>query len=117
MTPNKYTSIKSVLYDIASTVPDELWDEARYMEWATKALHKLKFDSKLQQNVALIEVEQHKATVLPETVYIVQVAYKTDTDSDSLTQNMRKIMGIDDVPTELGENLRLPAAAVFATRQ
>ena len=66
--------------------------------------------------MALIEIEEHKGTVMPETVYIVQAAYKTDENRSELIERMRKIMGIDDVPTDLGTNIRLPAAAVFATK-
>lgn len=112
----KYISIKSVLYDIALTLPDEMWEENKFMEWATKALAKLKFEDKFQQNVGLITIEEHKGTLMPEARHVVQAAYKVTTDPTDLIETMRKIMGINDVPTELGTNLRLPAAGVFASR-
>jgi hypothetical protein len=116
MTPNKYISIRSVLYDIASTIPEDMWDEGKFMEWATKALHKLKFESKLEQNVGLIRIEDHKATMLPEAMYLVQAAYRDDKDPEMLLQQMRQIMGIDSNAGSLEDNLRLPAAAVFTTQ-
>lgn len=95
MSSISYTSIKSVLYDLSTVVPEAYWNETNMLEWAYKALHKLNMHTKYHQAVAILQVESHKAQLPKDLKYLTQVVYKENfTQSD--VEYFQELMGITD---------------------
>ncbi len=76
MTSTNYISIKSVLYDLISTIDERYWNETVMLEWATKALRKVKAFSKFVDKVTLLAINCHKGQLPPDLVYITQIAWQ-----------------------------------------
>ena len=70
-----YTPIRSILYDLSLTINDKYWNEEAAMQWATQGLRKLNILSLLEDKVALIPVEDHKAIMPTGYQYLTQAAY------------------------------------------
>jgi hypothetical protein len=77
MISTNYISIKSVLSDLISTIEERYWNETAMLEWATKALRKIKIFGKYVNKVALIEVCGHKGQLPSDFAYLTQVAWQT----------------------------------------
>jgi hypothetical protein len=74
---HKYTSIKAVLSNIASTFPKDVWDEADALEWAAFALEKVRCHVNLDQAIAFLSVTNHRAKLPKGLVILNQAAYKS----------------------------------------
>lgn len=71
----KYTSIRSVLYDLLLTIDDRYWNETHALEFASRAARKIRAFAKLEDVVCTIPLTLHKAD-LPKDLYsLTQVAY------------------------------------------
>jgi hypothetical protein len=94
----KYTSIKSVLDDIYSMVPDVDWNEEKMLEWVAKGYRKLNLPSKYVEKVAFIDVSNHQGALPTELKYINQMFYRegpsTTTEED--LEEIAKITGIEE---------------------
>lgn len=87
----KFISINSVLYDIATSVPESDYDKLRFTEWITKGYKKLATSKKYQTNYCTQTVEEHKATLPEEAVVVNQIAYKkqlTQADAEYIKQHV-----------------------------
>ena len=84
MISNKYISIKSVIYDLLNTIDERYWNEARMLEWATKAVRKLNVINSFVTKVVEVEVCNHKATLPSDFIYLNQISYRTKPDSFEL---------------------------------
>lgn len=80
-----YISIKSVLFDLTSLIPEQNWNEDTFTEWAIKGFMKIAIHAKYENKVCTVPVVEHKATVPSDCKYIIQIAYKTDSSLDSET--------------------------------
>lgn len=76
MISTNYISIKSVLADLISTIDERYWNETSMLEWATKALRKIKIFNKFSDKVSLIEICNHRGQLPKDLVYITQIAWK-----------------------------------------
>ena len=76
MISTNYISIKSVLADLISTIDERYWNETVMLEWATKALRKIKAFNKFSNKLALIDLEAHRGQLPSDFVYVTQVAWK-----------------------------------------
>ena len=79
-----FISIKSVLYDLKTVIPEEHWNETHMLEWATKAAHKVAAHSKLEQGIAFIPIVSHRAFLPTDLKYITQIAYKDDISQEDI---------------------------------
>ena len=77
MISTNYISIKSVLSDLISTIEERYWNETAMLEWATKALRKIKIFGKYSNRVALIEICGHKGQLPSDFAYLTQIAWQT----------------------------------------
>lgn len=77
-----YISIKSVLYDLSTMLPETNWNESLFLEWAYKAMRKINLHEKYEHVVCLIPVQDHKAELPSELRYLTQIAYVTQSDLD-----------------------------------
>ena len=76
MISTNYISIKSVLADLISTIDERYWNETSMLEWATKALRKIKIFDKYSNKVAVLDVCNHKSQLPSDFVYLTQIAWK-----------------------------------------
>lgn len=60
---SKYTSIKSVVYDLSQLIDERYWNEIRVLEWATKAYRSMGISSKYVTKLCKVVVEDHKGTL------------------------------------------------------
>jgi len=94
----QYISIKSVLDDVHSMVPDIDWDEGKMLEWIAKGYRKLNLPSKYVEKVAFLEVIEHTTALPADLKYINQIFYKENVvfpTEDELAE-IRKITGISE---------------------
>lgn len=84
----KYTSIKSVLFNLSLTIDERYWQELNILEWATAALRSMNILPVLEDKVALITLCAHKATLPSDLRFLTQLAYRDTTLPDiSLPEN------------------------------
>jgi len=95
MANKAYTSIKSVLYDLSTLLPEEYWNETVLTEWAIKALRKINVHQKLEETSSFIYVENHKARLPKELKYLTQIAYKESFTEEELNR-LQDIMGLTE---------------------
>lgn len=113
MNNTTFVSIKSVLYDLSTVLPEQEFDRVLLTEWAHKALRKVHSSLKYESEVCLINVEEHKGQLPSDLKYLTQMAYKPydDVDSNDL-EAVKKALGIDLTNnTEIVKNL--PDKAVY----
>lgn len=77
----KYISIKSVLYDLSTNLPEGMWNEALMLEWASKALLKMNHRTKLEDSLALRQIKEHTFRLPNDAKYVTQIAYKSSPES------------------------------------
>lgn len=94
----KYTSINSVLYNLSLSVDEPMFDETRFLEYALQGYRKMESAHKYVTETCLVAVTEHKATVPPNAVHIIQVAYK-DPLTQSDLESLKELLGIDEEPT------------------
>lgn len=80
-----YVSIKSVLNQLALTIDDRYWNEAVMLEQATHGLRQMNISLKLEPKLKVLELCNHKVQLPTDLKYLVQVAYKLDVNSDTVT--------------------------------
>lgn len=81
----KYTSIKSILYDLSLTIDDRYWNETRMTEWAHRALRMIHTDQTLVTKVTYLEICNHKAILPSDLKYLTQIAYVDTSTNLSLS--------------------------------
>lgn len=96
MTNVPYISIKSILYDLSSTIPERYWNETEFLEWAHKGLRRVDSAAKYENAIKLTAVLEHKAAVPKDLRYIIQIAYKLDVSTIDI-ENLSNIMNLADV--------------------
>lgn len=93
----KYISIKSVLHDLSSLIPEDMWNDNYLYEWAIKGVRKLNLSPMLVDKVCLATLAEHKAT-LPEDMHsISQIGFRLNTTSnEDITEYLQEIMGLTE---------------------
>lgn len=82
----KRTSIKSVVAQVAMILDDRYWNDAVILENVTRAYRQMNLEDKWEQNVAQLELVDHKAILPNDYKELIQVAYRNE---DSFGQNTR----------------------------
>ena len=95
MTHIPYISIKSVLYELSRLIPDNQWNELDFMEWANKAVRRIKIAKKLQTHVCYIPVVDHAATLPEDLKYLIQILYRKPESSDVVVEDLKQVMNFD----------------------
>lgn len=72
----KYTSIKSVLAQLALTLDDRYWNETTMLEHATRAFRQLNIEAKWETKTLEDTIEEHKLTLPADLKYLLQIAYQ-----------------------------------------
>ena len=94
----KFVSIKSVLYELSTLIPEQHWNELHFLEWASKGLKRVKVPAKFQEVFCLLAVEDHKCTLPEDLKYIVQIVYnETDINNSDSVEELKRIMNLDSV--------------------
>lgn len=74
----KYTSIKSVLYELSLVIDDDrYWNETKATQWATHGLRQINIVDNLVDKVITLDVLKHKAQLPNDFRYLTQIAYYT----------------------------------------
>lgn len=74
----KWISLKTVLSDLSSTLPSNLWNEGSAIEWAFQAVRKIGAVEQYDRDIDVISIEDYKGE-LPSDYYRIQLmAYKLD---------------------------------------
>lgn len=100
----KYTSIKSVLYDLSLDMKEEDYDELRFTEWVTQAYRSFNLAQKYETKTALCTVVEHKTNVPSTAMHINQIAYKASLDE----------VDVEDIRRDLGLSLEDETGIYFA---
>lgn len=81
-----YISLLSVIEDIHSMASSVDWDEDIMIEWANKGYRSINLESKYEDVVAFIEIDQHTGELPLDMIHAIQAFYKitNPTDSNSL---------------------------------
>jgi len=75
---SKFTTIKEVLSDLASTISPEHWNESDTLEWAFQAVRKIGSVEQMVPAIRSVDVASFRAD-LPEDLHLLHlVAYKLD---------------------------------------
>ena len=91
----KYTSIKSVLYDLSEVIPKRYWDETKFHEWAVKASMRINSHRMLEEAVDLFSVENHTGSLPVDLKYIIQCAVKVNATQSEIDE-LQSIMNLQD---------------------
>lgn len=78
----KYTSIKSILYNLSLLIDDKYWNEDRILEWAARGVKQLNITQNYIQNTVVYKVVDNKVVLPTDLISIIQVFY---TEEISLT--------------------------------
>jgi hypothetical protein len=93
----KYVSIKSVLYDLSTMIPEDMWNDNYLYEWAIKGVRKLNIIPMLIDKVCLVSLTNHQATLPSDFQSVSQIAFKINDSSDlELTELLQEIMGLTE---------------------
>lgn len=109
MSNRRYISIDAVLYDISTMVDETMWKESDAREWITKGLGKIQTNSKYDDQLALLQILEHKSELPREVKYVNQILYKKDVDNTDLTI-LRDIIDLDTSSRLAGSQLAEKAA-------
>lgn len=71
----KYTSIRSVLYDLSLTIDERYWNSVKMLEWLTHGLRQINTGMTLEAKVVQLPVLLHKAELPSDLKYLTQVTY------------------------------------------
>lgn len=74
----KYTTIKSVLAQLALTLDDRYWNETSMLEHATRAYRQLNLESKWETKALEDQIVDYKVTLPTDLKYLLQIAYKVN---------------------------------------
>lgn len=72
----KYTSIKSVLAQLAMVLDDRYWNEATMLEHASRGFRQLNLESKWEAKTVEDQIVDHKAQLPTDLKYLLQIAFK-----------------------------------------
>ena len=99
----KYTSIKSVLYDLSLTIDPAIWNEKSMTEWILKGLRKTASDSILKDTIYYAIVENHKVKLPVDLKYINQIIYynNSNTTKQDLLTLLREEIRSDIEPSNV----------------
>lgn len=73
-----YISIQSVIDDVQSIIPESEWNEDNILEWIAKAYKSINLEARYETAIALLEVQEHRATLPCDIQVINQIFYKAD---------------------------------------
>ena len=94
---HKWTNIKAVLAEVASTIPSDLWRESDAIEWAAIAMDKIGAQPQYEHAIHFDQVVNHKVCLPKGLVQVHMIAYKLNS---TLTQEdldaIERSLGIDD---------------------
>ena len=99
MTPQHqpYVSVLSVVEDIHSMIPSSDWDEDSIIEWVLKGYRSLDLNTKFENHVVFIKIEEHTGMLPLDTIHINQMFYRkypTRQTTEELIEAMAEITGI-----------------------
>lgn len=94
----KYTSIKSVLAQLALTLDDRYWNETTMLEHATRAFRQLNLEAKWETKTLEDTVVEHKLTLPNDLKYLLQIAYKRNSNTVDHTHNSYQPMRLATTP-------------------
>lgn len=75
---NKYIPINSILYDLALTIDDRYWNEAKMLQWLIHGVRQINIEALFVDNVSVLEVVAHKAQLSQDFMYLTQIAYSVE---------------------------------------
>jgi hypothetical protein len=96
-----YTSIDSVLFRLASIIPNDDFEESKFREWATEGFLQTEIRSKYENKNILLTVDSHKSFLPQDLRYLTQIFYK-----ESLTEEENQDL-IDQVNIQIGNDTDL----------
>jgi hypothetical protein len=71
----KYTSVKSVLYNVSLLIDDRYWNEAKILEWVVRGLRQVGITQQYIERSAIIDVINHKAELPNDLQKISMVSH------------------------------------------
>lgn len=74
----KWTSVKSVLFELERRIPKDIYSEPRLIEDCMRAVDFIGAVPTYQQKVKFMKVEDYKACLPNECLQIIQIAHKND---------------------------------------
>jgi hypothetical protein len=83
----KYTSIKSVLFNLSKFIPESQFNEADLIEWAISGMRKIKSEAKLDLANSVIQFTNHTADLPEDLVYLYQIKYLPKEDYTTITRD------------------------------
>ena len=107
----KQTSIKSVLYEVSLLLPEESYNEALFLEWATKAARKIGSETIFQDNVCNLVIDNHM-TILPDDLQHINMILL---DMHSITPNQNLLEEVAEIANLESDNGVVLNAASLST--
>lgn len=71
---NKYTSIKSILYDLSLTIDERYWNEIKMLTWLVRGYRQMNLAAALEPKTCQLAVINHKTELPTDFRYLTQVA-------------------------------------------
>jgi len=93
----KQTSIKSVLYEVSLLLPEESYNEALFIEWATKAARKIQPESIYQDTVCNLVIDNHTVELPSDLQHVNMVLL----DMTTVTPNTNLLEEIAEIAIKL----------------
>lgn len=88
----KWIALNTVLSDLVSTMPTN-WSEDDALEWAFKAMRKLKLPVQYENKVEVLDVENYTAYLPDDYELIELMAYKLDSTTTEDLEQIRQDLG------------------------
>ena len=92
----KFIKLKTVLSDLASTLDPTYWNEADAVEWAFKAMRKIRAFEQYELWMNYAVVADYKADLPSDLDKLVLVAYKFDGNTVTDLEEIQQDLGVDN---------------------
>ena len=93
----KYTSLKSVLYDLSTIMGENMWNEAYMYEWAAKALRKIAPEVLLVDKICATSITEHTAVLPSDLRFVTMIVWKASNVTDSTVEDeLQRLMNLEN---------------------
>lgn len=92
----KFISIDSVLQDLSTVLPEEVWNTDYLRQWAYKGAQKLGIELQYENYICMLEVSDHEAYLPTNWKYINMIVGRWDDTYINIREELQRIMNLEN---------------------
>lgn len=85
-----YTSIKNVLFNLSTLIPESEWNERYFLEWCLRGLRSVHIEKAFTTKVSKLSVLNHKASLPNDYQYVVMAAIKPCENAEDVSDYIKE---------------------------